>query len=208
MRAAILIIICSACTAHVAAPDDPPDSVRERFERGATRLVMSPDESAGVITAERRASDGWRTGIVDLHIEGGVVAATADAAGVITLEQLEIELAPIVVPETVIGREAQLTQVRVRSTEPVLVDTRWATDDDGHGSVQLDLALSWSLSIDGSTAPLGAPDLRPVPVELVFGGDGSHVRAELRVHAPGELWSWAGLVKLEDLELALAAKTP
>jgi hypothetical protein len=201
------LLLCSACTASVATPDDPPDSVRERLERDDTQLLMSPADSRGVITAGRRTSDGWQTGIVDLHVESGELVLSADSSGAITLQHFALALAPIDVPASVIGHGAQLSQVRLDVAKPVRVDASWTDDNDSHGKVELDLVLSWALVVDGSTAPLGAPNLPAVPGELVLTGDGSVVHAGLRIHAPGELWSWAGLVKLEDLELVLAART-
>lgn len=200
----VLLVLCSACTANVAAPEVPPDSVRDHL-RADTHLLVSPHDSAGVITAERRASDGWQTGIVDLDVESGELVASVDTAGTVTLGQLQIALGPIAIPETVIGHAAQLTQVRIDATMPAQAETTWVSDDEGHATAQLDLALSWSLEVDGSTSPLGTPDLPPVPGTLALTGDGTHVHAELRLHAPGELWSWASLIKLEDLELVLGA---
>ena len=46
-----------------------------------------------------------------------------------------------------------------------------------------------------------------MPVELVLTGDGASVHAEVRVTSKGTFWSWADLVKLEDLSLTLAATT-
>ncbi|MEO7092145.1 MAG: hypothetical protein ABI175_02765, partial [Polyangiales bacterium] len=77
--------------------------------------------------------------------------------------------------------------------------------DEVHLQANLDLALSWELTLDGTPAPLGSPKLPLVPVEIVLTGDGEHVSAELHAHAPGELWSWAGLVKLSELQLVLDA---
>jgi hypothetical protein len=45
-------------------------------------------------------------------------------------------------------------------------------------------------------------------VTVALNGSGAHVVAELHVEAPGELWSWAGLVKLSDFMLVLGAETP
>ena len=44
-----------------------------------------------------------------------------------------------------------------------------------------------------------------MPAVIVLTGDGEHVNAEVHAHAPGELWSWAGLVKLSELQLVLGA---
>jgi hypothetical protein len=131
---------------------------------------------------------------------------SANDAGV-TLDRLGLALAPIDIPATVIGHGAQLTDVRVDVAAPVPLTTAWLDDNEAHGSAKLELALSWTLTVDGSTLALGAPDLPPVPAELVLTGDGPVVHGELRVQAPGELWSWASLLKLEDLMLIVSAET-
>lgn len=203
-----LLSTLSACSAEVAAPSDPPASVRDRLEREATSLAVVAADSAGAITAQRRANGGWSAGLVDLRIEGGELIASADGEGAITVEQLAVALGPIDIPESVLGYGAQLTDVEVSLVAPTRLVTTWEGDDAGTAHADLDLALAWSLVNHGSTSPLGSPDLPPVPVELVVTGNGDFVHAELRVRAPGELWSWADLIKLEDLTLIVAAATP
>jgi len=201
-----LLLFATACTTNVSAPDNSPRSVRARLAQGDTRLVIAPSETAGTITAARHTSDGWEAGIADLHIETGELVVSAAGTDV-TLERLGIALAPIEIPATVIGHGARLTRVRVEATAPVRLTTDWVDDDEGHATGRFDLALSWALLVDGTTLTLGAPDLPPVPVELVVTGDGRVVHGELRVQAPGELWSWANLVRLEDLLLIASAET-
>ena len=81
----------------------------------------------------------------------------------------------------------------------------WTSENEAHLTAMLDLTLSWELSLNGSPTRLGSPALPPIPVEIVLTGDGSHVAAEIRAHAPGELWTWAGLIRLGELELVLGA---
>jgi hypothetical protein len=204
----LALISASACSAEVAGPDSPPASVRERLERDETSFAISSTDSAGAITALRHTGDGWQAGLADLEINAGEVAATAETSGAITLERLALEIGPIEIPETVLGYDVQLTDVHLELATPVRIAATWNGDNESRGTAELDLELTWSLTNHGSTSPLGAPDLPPVPVELVLTGDGAVVHAELRVQAPGELWSWADLVKLEDLTLIISASTP
>ncbi len=46
-----------------------------------------------------------------------------------------------------------------------------------------------------------------MPVAIALSGDGAHVDATLSARASGAVWSWAGLLELDDLELALDAAT-
>lgn len=167
-------------------------------------LLVDSATSAGAVTAERRLSDGWSAGLVDLAIGDGDVVVTLDG-GDLVLEDLELAIGPIDVPESVLGYGVQLTDITITLAEPTRIVTRWTGDDDAQGDVELELALQWSLTNHGTTSPLGAPDLPKVPATLALSGNGERVHAELRVHAPGELWSWADLLRLADLTLVLAA---
>lgn len=201
---AAFAIAASACT---ATPTGPAASVRERLETAETPLAITTLESAGSITAQRRSSGTWVAGYVDLTVEHGDLVVTADDRGAITLERLSVDLGPIEIPKSVLGYAAQLTGVHVESKRPVRVMTTWTGDDDASATAPVDLELTWSLTIDGQTSPLGAPHLPAVPIELLLSGNGENVHAEARVLSPGIVWSWADLVKLEDLSLILAATT-
>ncbi|MBA3818056.1 MAG: hypothetical protein H0X17_04145 [Deltaproteobacteria bacterium] len=211
MRAGLLLLFASAAcnTQRVDPPDAAPASVHERLREGDTRLLLSPRESAGTITAQRKIAGGtWEVGLVDLVVDNGELVASADATGAITIERFSVALAPIAIPPAVFGRDASLSNVRAELEAPVVVTTSWIDDDEARATATFDLAFSWALTVEGSTAQLGAPDLPPVTVELGLTGDGTVVHAELRATATGELWSWAGLVKLGDLHLIVGADTP
>ena len=204
MRAGILLSFALAACTHT--PTEPPDSVRERLETEETQLVVTA-ESTGSISAQRRTSDGWVTGSVDLAVRAGELAVTADARGTLTIERLAVDLGPIEIPKSVLGYPAQLTDVRLESKRPAGITTSWTGDDEARARASVELVLTWSLTINGKTSPLGAPNLPPVPVELVLTGDGVGVHAEARIVSAGTFWSWADLVKLDDLHLVLAAAT-
>jgi hypothetical protein len=206
MRAYCLILLCS-CSAEVASQEEPPGSVRERLERDDTALAIRSPDSAGTLTAQRRTGDEWVAGLVDLAIVDGEIVTSAASDGAITVERFAVSLGPIDVPASVLGYDVQLTDIHLETASPVRVDTTWRGDDDARGTLALDLVLAWSLTNHGETSPLGAPDLPPIPVELLLTGDAGAVDAELRLRAPGELWSWADLIRLEDLTLILAAST-
>lgn len=211
MRAgSLLLVVLSACNTQIVDSPEPPASVRERLTETETRLLWTPGESAGTITVMRRLGGGeWETGLVDLKIDHGEVVATADAeTGDVTLAKLAFTLQDIDIPPSVFNREASLSKVRGELATPALVTTTWIDDDQVHLSASLDLTFSWALTVEGNTAELGAPDLPPVQLEVDVTGDGSVVHADVTAGANGELWSWAGLVKLQDLNLVLSARTP
>ena len=212
MRSGILLLlVLSACNAQIVdSPDSQPASVRERLTDQKTRLLWTAADSAGTITVMRRLGGGtWETGLADLKIDQGEVVASADpATGTVTIEKLSVVLEDIAIPPSVFNREASLSHVRAELTAPALVTTRWIDDDEAELSTSLDLAFSWALTVEGNTAELGSPDLPPVSLRFHVTGDGSFVHVDVDAGAAGELWSWAGLVKLQDLNLVLRGETP
>jgi hypothetical protein len=203
----LLILAVTACASSTAPLGDAPASVRERLESADTRLFISGAESGGSITAARRVSGGWSSGSVELTIESGELIASCDGDGKLTIERAGLWLGPIEIPSTVLGHGAQLTKVHLQVEKPIAIAATWDGDDDARATTSLDVGLSWELSVDGSSSPLGAPKLPAIPIELVLTGDGGHIQAELRAHAAGVVWSWADLVRLEDLDLVLAGAT-
>ncbi|CAN5921918.1 hypothetical protein BH11MYX3_BH11MYX3_19470 [soil metagenome] len=204
----LLLLVSSACNTDVAEPTPAsPASVRERLE-DLTHLQVDATESGGAITAERHVAGGeWMGGLVDLQVENGELLVSSDAPGALTVDGMQITFKPLQIPPGVFGgKDAQLTHVRIDLKNELRAPARWVGDDEVHLAANLEINLSWELTLDGSPAPLGSPKLPLVPVEIVLTGNGEHVSAELRANAPGELWSWAGLVKLSELQLILGAK--
>jgi hypothetical protein len=206
-RVLSLLVVLSACSTELADPPSPPPAtVRERLE-APTRLQVAAAESGGAITAERKVGMGWEIGLVDLGIENGELIVSSDARDALTVEGLQIVFKPLDIPQGVFGgTHAQLINVRIDLMNEHRAAAVWTSDDEVHLTAMLDITLHWTLSLDGSPAPLGSPALPPVPVEIVLTGDGEHISAEVRAHAPGELWSWAGLIKLSELTLVLGAE--
>jgi hypothetical protein len=206
-RALSLLIVLSACSTELGDPPAPPPAtVRERLE-APTRLQVTAAESGGAITAERKVGTGWETGLVDLGIENGELIVSSDASDALTVDGMQIVFKPLDIPQGVFGgTHAQLTNVRIELMKEHRGSAVWTTDNEVHLTAMLDITLHWTLSLDGSPAPLGSPTLPPVPVEIVLTGDGEQVSAEVRAHAPGELWAWAGLIKLSELQLSLGAE--
>jgi hypothetical protein len=179
--------------------------VRDQLESSEAALSIATTDSGGSIKAERRTSDGWVAGMVSLSVKSGELVARAGAHGAIEIERLAVDLGPIAIPRTVLGYEAQLTDVHVEAIRPPGVVTTWTGDDAARATAAVDLQLSWSLTIDGKKSPLGAPQLPPVGLELELTGEGGDLHAEVRASSTGMFWSWADLVKLEDLTLVLGA---
>jgi hypothetical protein len=204
-----LFALAGAASGCASATEEPAvlvyDSVRDRLAQ-PTRLLVTAEDSAASITARRGVGSSAEAGFVELAIENGeiIVATTRDDR--LTLEGLQLSFSPVTLPPTLIeGHHAEISNLRVDLVDADERPAQWHGDDEVHVEADLVLQLSWQLSVDGAPAPLGSPVLPPVPVELVLTGDGAHVHAELRAHAPGALWSWAGLLELRDLTLVLGA---
>jgi hypothetical protein len=169
---------------------------------------VTTGDRAGAITAQHRTETGWNDRVVDLQLAGGELVTRAAPGGAIALTAVQLELQTIAIPPTLTGHEAALTRPRLELTAPATAAATWTGDDRAELQVDLALQLSWSLTVDGVGIQVGAPKLPPLPVVLQLTGDGARVTADVRIHAAGELWSWANLVKLSDLELELGAGTP
>ena len=204
MRAILLSLLVFGCGPDLVEQPSPV-SLREHLADETALLVSAPDSTGG-ITAERRTTTGWEAGFVELSLTGGDLAVLAEPSGALLVQALGLDLSPIEIPSSVIGRSARLTEVRLALVAPTRVPATWIDDHEGRASSPLQLELSWALEIDGATSPIGSPRLPPIPVALRLTG-GEQVNAEIRVEAMGELWSWADLVRLEDLFLLTLAES-
>lgn len=208
MRSGVLLLLVSfGCNTDLTeAPEPAPASVRERLE-DQTRLLVDAPASAGSITAEHHVSGGaWEGGLVDLHVRTGEVLVSSDRSDALTLDGLQITFDDLQIPPGIFGgHDAKLINLRVDLKNDLRAPAEWLSDDEVHLQANLDVTLSWELVLDGAAAPLGSPKLPPVPAELVLTGTGEHVNADLRMRAPGELWTWANLVRLSELTLILDA---
>ncbi|MBA3542550.1 MAG: hypothetical protein H0T79_23240 [Deltaproteobacteria bacterium] len=208
MRTALLLLLAAtACTsASPSAP--PPESVRDHLE-SPTRLFVAPDSSGGVLTARRWTRDGWAEGQVPIAIDNGGLSARLDARGRLVITELTLALAPVEIPETVIGTSARLERLSVQlAAQPDPTATTWIGDNDATLATTFDLTLDWAVTVDDTTAVLAPVHLPPIAGSILIGGDGERVDATITFAAPGRLWSWAGLVELGDFHLVLDLSTP
>jgi hypothetical protein len=211
MRIGLLLLLAStaACNTDALGPNDDgqpaPTSVRERLD-DRTRLLVSNDASTGSVTAEKKNGAEWDVGMIDLPFENGEIEMSSDANDALTIESMQIHFADIPLPESLFGgREATLTGLRIELEDSVRASATWANDDDVALVTELPLQLHWSITLNGSATELGSPHLPKVGVGIRLVGDADHVNASLSAYAPGELWSWAGVIKLSELQLDVDA---
>ncbi|MDB4959557.1 MAG: hypothetical protein JWO36_7126 [Myxococcales bacterium] len=202
-----LLLLASACASSPPSGEPTYSSVRDRLERSPTRLLIGAAGSTGSITARRYTHDGWVDGLTPLATSNGELTAHLDQAGLLELSAFDVGVDPIEIPDSVFGKPAQLRDVRVTLTSRPAAAPQWTDSDDATATIMIDLDLSWSIMVNGGTAPLGAQHLPPIAADLTLTGAGDHIDAKVSLHAMGELWSWAGLMKLSELQMSLAAAT-
>jgi len=209
MRSIVAATLClGACTSVSAPPGvDGYDSVRDRLASSQTRLRVPSTQGAGSITASRYTPDGWQPGTAVLSVASGELVASVDEAGLLQLSKLDASIDPIEIPQDVFGKPARLTDLHLALASQSIATTTWTDDDNAIATMTVELDATWAVMFDSGSLPLATQHLPPFPVELAITGGGDHVDATIAIHGSGELWSWAGLVKLLDLQLAFGASS-
>jgi hypothetical protein len=170
-----------------------------------TRFYAGAGDGGGAVTASHYTHDGWVAGTSPITLENAELVARVDGAGRLIVETFDAAVSPIEIPQSVFGKPAQLKNVRLTMTGHPITPATWIGDDEATATLTLALDLEWAIAVDGAGAPLGTQHLPPFPIDVHLTGAGDHVDAELSLDATGDLWSWAGLVKLSGLELSLTA---
>lgn len=202
--ASFSLVACAASN-----PPEGPSSdatVRERLAT-PTKMLVTVGASTGTLTASRYTHDGWQDGSLAIAIANGELDAHAAADGTLSFDGFTINVDKIEIPESVFGKAAELQDIRLVLSGAPTVTTTWVDDNDALATAKVALDLSWSLSVDGAVAPLGTQHLGPLPFDLALTGSGDQVDAKIALHASGDLWTWASLLKLTELDLDLSATT-
>ena len=198
----------AACTGNgTDAPTGPTfASVHDRLATEATRIFISGEGSSGSLDAKRYTPDGWVDGTSAITISSGelIVKLTEDQ---LSAQMFDLSFDPIDLPDSLFGKPAQLTDVRVTLASSASATATWTDSDDATTTIPLKLDLGWSISINGGVSQLGAQHLPVIPLDVMLTGAGDHVDAMLGLRGDGTLWSWAGLIELSQLELSLAGAT-
>jgi hypothetical protein len=197
-------LVTAACASSPPEAPAAAATVRERLTQ-PTRLLVAAGASTGSLTASHYTSGGWQAGTTAVTIQNGELDASAGSAGNLDVAALSLDLGPIEIPSSVFGKPATLKDVRLRLAAPPAVTTSWTDADDATASAQVALDLDWTIVVDGNGSPLGTQHLPAIPVAIALVGSGAEVDATIDVHATGELWSWADLLKITELDLKLAA---
>lgn len=199
-------IFAAGCAASSTPGAPVASTVRERLA-APTRLLVTADRSTGSITARRYTGGGWQSGTTRLAIADGELDASVAGDGALAVTALAVSPAPIEIPASVFGQPAQLRDIRLTLAGQPAFATTWTDDDDANATATIDLDLAWSLEVGSTVAPLATQHLHAIPIDIALVGNGEEIDATIGAHADGELWSWADLLELDGLELALTAAT-
>jgi hypothetical protein len=201
-----LTLLATAC-ADVPRNGFSYDSVRDRMSDVPLSLYVRDEVSFGAVTTQRRAHDGWLGGPTKLTVERGYVRAALDDNGQLSIQQLEIEIAPLTL-DGMFDRPARMHDMRLRLTALSHGDVEWKSEDEASATLPMMFDFGGAIAFDSDEPfPLATQHLPRATVEVVLTGSGEHVAASLGVEPPGALWNWADLVQLTELSLSVNAET-
>jgi hypothetical protein len=207
MRYLLLLATLTTACADLSSTETGYDSVHQRLSNSPTWVYVRDEASIGAIAARRRGTDGWIAGATTLSIEHGHVRTSLDGSGRLSIDQLEIALAPISL-DGVFQKPATLHGVTLRLAARTDADAAWESRDDATASLEMKLDFDWALSFDGAEPyPLATQHLAPTMVDLVLAGNGDHVDAHLAIDASGVLWNWADIVQITEIALSVSARS-
>lgn len=212
----LAVIVCAAI-ALTACTGEPVDgtggdplgpSARERMAgRQSFALAATAPEGGSFVSGQLSGALAGEPQLVALPVVGGRVTTRTDADGLVQLEQLEIELADVVLSEAQFPPHGLwLSGMRLRAARPAEAPVTWS-DDDQHAvaSVEVDLVLDWGVVVDdGELHPLASQTARGVRFELEVAASGpGGLSLSAGAFADGVVWRWSSLVELADVGVEL-----
>ena len=194
-------MVCTGC----ASSADP--TTRDVLA-SAPAVVIAPAQTRATLHVSFDRGDHVTAADVALTVTGGDAVVRADD-DLLALDQLDLAIADVALPEALFPQRLALTGLRVRAAGPMAMPAHWADSDEavaaaGPGTLRLD----WSLAVDGGVYPLASQDLTDLGVVVAAErADGDQVRVGLDLRARGVTWSWADLVFFADLDLTATGYT-
>jgi hypothetical protein len=179
--------------------------------RLATRAFLDLASSSEVgVTATN--ADGRRLDYVEPRVTGGRAVLRTTETGYLLVEDLEIQLADVVIPPGELGPDSVvLTDVGLQLGTQIDAQVFWASDGEAAwGAGDADLLLDWSLVLDsGDTWPLATQRLGEADFEVavMLDADGG-LTAQVDTSIRGQVHELTGLVTLSDLNVAVDAIEP
>lgn len=203
-----LLALSSLSLAACAFQEDgvPDDSLEAQLHQRAF-LDLAPSSQVGVVATD---ADGNVMPYVEPRVTGGRAVLRTTEDGWLLLEDLDVQLADVVIPPGAIGDDAvTLTDVDLHLGTQLEAEPYWSGDGNGAwGSGDADLLLDWSMvTSEGNTYPLATQKLGDAGFTVAVRRleDGS-LSAEVDTAIPGEVHRLTGLVTLSDLSIAVDAR--
>lgn len=200
-----LLAGCATAPGDRAPADVGEPTLRERLDGEALSFALEPAVGSALVQVSVRRELGWHTWPLSLDLVDGELAL--DAAGGLALDRLALRFDDLVIEgvDAAPGGRLHLVDVSLTSAAPAAVaETVWSGGDRRlDATVPIDLVLAWSTrGASGDVVPLGSQRLAGVELHLgALDRDGAEPEVGLSVVRTGELWQWAGMVKLENATL-------
>lgn len=204
----LLLSLASLSLAACAFEDDGlvSDSLETQLHQRVF-LDLAPSSTVGVVATD---ADGNPMPYVEPRVTGGRAVLRTTEDGWLLVEDLDVQLADVVIPPGAIGDDAvTLTEVGLHLGTQLAAEPYWAGDGDGAwGSGDADLLLDWSMvTSQGDVYPLATQLLGDAEFTVAVRRDeDGTLHAEVDTAIPGEVHRLTGLVTLSDLSIAVDAE--
>lgn len=197
------LLATTACTFQDDGIAD--DSLETQLHQRAF-LDLAPTSQVGVVATD---PDGNVMPYVEPRVIGGRAVLRTTLDGWLLVEDLEIQLADVVIPPGEIGPDALvLTDVDLHLGTQLSTQPYWSADGDAAwGTGDADLLLDWSMvTSQGNVYPLATQMLGDADFTIgVRREEDGTLTAQVDTAIPGEVHSLTGLVTLSDLSVAVDA---
>jgi hypothetical protein len=149
----------------------------------------------------------WTQGSVELTVERGHIALSADDLGTVEVAEIEIELGDVTIQSDLLSSDIQLTDVSVHQNKARQCDVNdWSPNHETCTAwLSTSLVLDWSLVTTTGVVPLGAQELIDIPMQMDLSRGARGIEADLQVEGQGALWTWANVIELHGLQLSISA---
>ncbi len=181
------------------------DSLESQLHQRAF-LDIAPSSTVGVVATD---AEGEVMPYVEPRVIGGRAVLRTTEDGWLLVEDLEVQLADVVIPPGAIGDDAiTLTDVDLHLGTQLATEPYWSADGEGAwGTGDADLLLDWSMvTSQGNAYPLATQMLGDADFTIgVRRADDGTITAQVDTAIPGEVHRLSGLVTLSDLSVAVDA---
>lgn len=196
------LIGCAGDARPPSAPD--PEALISISDRLAEPIELVPvyDDA----TIEVRAGFTGELAPRALHLTAGSLSVRRDAYGRLELSELEVELDYVEVPEL----DVTLHGMHARIAAPVSGATQWLDSArEGFVEGQTDIELEWQARRgDGREVELLPILISGVRVSVTVRQTHAGFEGEVALSAPGEIFDYAGVAQIGDLEARVTTIEP